>query len=254
MWFPGGAPRVDWSVAEKRLSRDPVMRAVIVGVGPCTPAPRRDYFVKLCQSIFTQQISTKVAAVLFHRFRGHFANKRPTPGAVLEFLRTRDEETIRSVGLSRQKRRYVEDLAEHFASGKVRTRRFAAMDDEAVVQALLPIMGIGRWTVEMFLIFCLNRPDVWPVDDLGVRVNVGKAHGMKEMPTKKELAAMGERWRPWRTIASWYLWRYGDVLGAEAKALRSGAARRAREAARLKVGPRTAPVAAAGHSRGRRKA
>jgi DNA-3-methyladenine glycosylase II len=217
MWFPDGKPRVDWSAAERSLSRDPVMRRVIKKVGPCTLAPRRDYFVKLCQSIFTQQISTKVAAVLFHRFRSHFPAKRPTPAAVLEFLRTRDEETIRSVGLSRQKRRYVEDLADHFASGRVQTRRFASMDDEAIVQALLPIMGIGRWTVEMFLIFCLNRPDVWPVDDLGVRVNAGRAHGMADVPTKEELTEMGERWRPWRTIASWYLWRYGDVCAAEAK-------------------------------------
>jgi DNA-3-methyladenine glycosylase II len=217
MWFPGEAPRVDWSVAERALSRDPVMRKVIERVGPCTLAPRRDYFVKLCQSIFTQQISTKVAAVLFHRFRSHFPRRQPTPAKVLEFLRTRDEETIRSVGLSRQKRRYVEDLAAHFADGRVKTRRLASMDDEAIVQALLPIMGIGRWTVEMFLIFCLNRPDVWPVDDLGVRVNCGKAQGLKGPPSKTELTDIGERWRPWRTIASWYLWRYGDLLANESK-------------------------------------
>jgi DNA-3-methyladenine glycosylase II len=227
MWFPDHPPRVDWSAAEKALSRDPVLRAVIRKVGPCTLAPRRDYFVKLCQSIFTQQISTRVAAVLFHRFRSHFPRRQPTPAKVLEFLRTRDEETIRSVGLSRQKRRYVEDLAAHFADGRVKTRRFASMDDEAIVQALLPIKGIGRWTVEMFLIFCLNRPDVWPVDDLGVRVNAGRAHGMKETPTKQQLIELGEKWRPWRTIASWYLWRYGDGAAAGSKPRSSRAPKRA---------------------------
>ena len=85
------------------------------------------------------------------------------------------------------------------------------MDDEAIVQALVPIQGIGRWTVEMFLIFCLNRPDVWPVDDLGVRKGAQREYGLAEMPTKKELMEMGERWRPWRTVAAWYLWRGADA-------------------------------------------
>ena len=128
----------------------------------------------------------------------------------MKFLRCGDEELIRRVGLSRQKRVYVRDLAAHFADGRVRTRAFAKMDDEAIVQALIPINGIGRWTVEMFLIFCLNRPDVWPVDDLGVRKGAQREYGLGEMPTKKELAEMGERWRPWRTVAAWYLWRGAD--------------------------------------------
>jgi DNA-3-methyladenine glycosylase II len=185
------------------------MKTIIRRVGPCTLAPRRDYFVKLCQSIYSQQISTKVAATLFKRFRQRFANRRPTPSAVLEFL-TSDDEMIRSVGLSRQKRLYLHDLATHFANGHVKTRRFAAMADEAIIEALTPIKGIGRWTVEMFLIFCLNRPDVYPIDDFGVRKGIQLAYGLPEMPGKKAMLEIGERWRPYRTIASWYLWRSLD--------------------------------------------
>jgi DNA-3-methyladenine glycosylase II len=200
----------DWSKARRHLSRvDPVMKQIIRRVGPCTLAPRRDYFVKLCQSIYNQQISTVVARVLFKRFRDRFANRRPTPKAVLEFL-VEDDEVIRSVGLSRQKRLYLHDLATHFVNGHVKTRRFASMEDEAIIDALTPIKGIGRWTVEMFLIFCLNRPDVWPIDDLGVRKGVQVAYGLAEIPAKAAMIEMGERWRPYRTVASWYLWRSLD--------------------------------------------
>ncbi len=174
------------------------MKGIIRRVGPCTLAARRDYFVKLCQSIYNQQISTKVAAVLFRRFRERFANRRPTPNAVLEFLAS-DEEVIRSL--------YLHDLATHFANGHVKTRRFATMEDEAIIEALTPIKGIGRWTVEMFLIFCLNRPDVYPIDDFGVRKGVQLAYGLVEMPGKAEMIEIGEKWRPYRTVASWYLWR-----------------------------------------------
>lgn len=209
MWFPAATDGVDWSEAEKYLSKaDPALRKIIKKVGPCTLHPRRDYFVKLCQSIFSQQISTAAAASLFGRFRDQFPRRQPTPARVLEFLRTSPEEKIKSIGLSRQKRVYVEDLAERFATGQVPTRRFSVMDDEAIVQSLIPIKGIGRWTVEMFLIFCLNRTDVWPIDDLGVRKGVQSAYGMAEIPEKAELIQMGEKWRPWRTIATWYFWRH----------------------------------------------
>jgi len=211
MWFPVEAA-VDWSEAERRLGRvDPVMPGIIRRVGPCTLAPRRDYFVKLAQSIYSQQISTAVAAVLFGRLRDRFPNRRPTPAGVVKFLTESDEAAIKAVGLSRQKRVYLLDLATRFASGEIKTRKFATMDDEAIVQALIPIKGIGRWTVEMFLIFCLNRTDVFPVDDFGVRKGIQMAYGFEEMPTKAEMMEVGERWRPWRTVASWYLWRSLDA-------------------------------------------
>ncbi len=205
------SPVTPWSEAEKHLSKScPIMKGLVQSAGPCTLAPRRDYFVKLCQSIFSQQLSTKVAKVLFGRFCDQFPRRTPTPAKVVEFLKSADEETVRKTGLSRQKRAYIADLAAHFASGAVPTRRFARMDDDAIVQSLIQVNGIGRWTVEMFLIFCLNRPDVWPVDDFGVKKNAQLAYGLKQLPGKKELTALGEKWRPYRTLAAWYLWRRGD--------------------------------------------
>jgi DNA-3-methyladenine glycosylase II len=207
MWFKVPKAQKDWSAAEKHLARvDPLMKRIIASVGPCTLSPRRDYFVKLCQSIFTQQISTKVATVLFGRFRDQFPSRRPTPTAVLKFLKL-DDQIIRSVGLSRQKRAYLEDLATKWVDGHIPSGRFSSMEDDAIVESLTQVKGIGRWTVEMFLIFCLNRPDVFPVDDLGVRKSAQEAYGLTALPTKKELLELGEKWRPWRTIATWYLWR-----------------------------------------------
>src|SRR5690349_16338823 len=169
MWLEKPPRRPDWSAAIKHLRRDPVMRRIIARVGPCTLAPRRDFFVVLCKSIFTQQISTKIAAVLFGRFREQFPRRRPTPQRVGKFLRDGDADLIKRCGLSRQKRAYVLDLADHFVRGEIPTRRFARMSDDEIIESLTRVNGIGRWTAEMFLIFVLNRSDVWPVDDLGLQ-------------------------------------------------------------------------------------
>jgi len=212
MWFDQTEQLTRWDEAARHLSRaDPVMRRVIGRVGPCTLAPRRDYFVVLCKAIFTQQISTAVAAVLFGRFRDLFPMRRPTPGLVLEALRSRPAEVIRHCGLSRQKAEYVRDLAQHFVDGRIPTRRLASMDDEAVVEALVNVKGIGRWTAEMFLIFTLNRPDVLPVDDLGLQEGVREIYGWGERLKGKALAEKCEQWRPWRTVGTWYVWRRGVI-------------------------------------------
>jgi DNA-3-methyladenine glycosylase II len=216
MWFNPKDGTPDWSEAIRHLSRtDPCLKRVIKRVGPCTLHPRRDYYIVLCQSIFTQQISTKVAAVLFGRFRDLFPQRRPTPTATLKLLATAPEETIRSVGLSRQKRSYIENLARHFVEGKVPLRRFGRMSDEEIIDCLTDVKGIGRWTVEMFLIFVLNRPDVLPIDDLGLREAVKRMYRLEERPTPKQVLERAEPWRPWRTIATWYLWRgsEGDDAG-----------------------------------------
>ncbi|HEV2293342.1 MAG TPA: hypothetical protein VGR35_05765 [Tepidisphaeraceae bacterium] len=207
MWFEPPPRDPDWSAAQKHLRRDPVMRKLIARVGPCTLHPRRDYFVVLCKSIFTQQISTNVAATLFGRFRDQFPMRRPTPALVARFLTSGDEQLIGTCGLSRQKRAYVLDLARRFAAGVIPTRRFNRMSDEQIIQSLTEVNGVGRWTAEMFLIFVLNRPDVLPVDDLGLREGVKVAYGLSERPGAKALNELGDRWRPHRTIATWYLWR-----------------------------------------------
>ena len=212
MWFEQRAVRPTWLPAITHLSKvDPRLGGVIRQVGPCTHAPRRDYFVVLCKAIFTQQISTAVATVLFGRFRDLFPQRRPTPAAVLEVLKGEKPEVLRHCGLSRQKAAYLQDLAQHFLDNRIPTRRLASMDDEAVIEALINVKGIGRWTAEMFLIFVLNRPDVFPVDDLGLAEGVRDVCGLDERPGKKALLEIGEKWRPWRTVATWYLWRRSTV-------------------------------------------
>ena len=208
MWFDQTGGTQTWTDAARHLTRvDPALGRVIARVGPCTLAPRRDYFVVLCKAIFTQQISTAVATVLFGRFRALFPMGRPTPALVLEALEVQPAEVIRQCGLSRQKAAYLRDLAQHFVDGRIPTRRLSSMDDEAVIEALVSVNGIGRWTAEMFLIFTLNRPDVLPVDDLGLQEGVREIRGLAERPRAKALAALCDTWRPWRTVATWYLWR-----------------------------------------------
>ncbi len=208
MWFdlPDAPP--DWAIAARHLATvDPVMARVIRSVGRCTLGPRRDYFVVLCKSIFSQQISTAGAATLFGRFRDQFPSRRPTPERVVTFVRAADEALLRFCGLSRQKRGYVVDLAQHFLDKRIPTRQLCQMDDESVIESLVRVKGIGRWTAEMFLIFVLNRPDVLPIDDLGLREGVRAVDGLPERPTGPQVTARAEIWRPWRTIATWYLWR-----------------------------------------------
>jgi DNA-3-methyladenine glycosylase II len=207
MWFDQTETSSCWVPGARHLSRvDPVMKAIIKKVGPCPLKPRRDYFVVLCQSIFSQQISTKVAAILFGRFRNQFPQRRPTPSRVIELL-SKAPETLNACGLSRSKQAYILDLARHFESSKLRTSRFCRMTDEQIIEALTEVKGIGRWTAEMFLMFTLNRPDVYPVDDLGVRKSIQRAYALKAMPTLNQLHELAEPWKPHRSLATWYLWR-----------------------------------------------
>ncbi len=196
----------NWSAAQKWLKKaDPVFVPLIQRAGPCGLEPRRDHFVALCKSIYSQQISTKVAAALFARFRAQFPRQRPTPPAVLALLST--GEKWRECGLSRQKRDYLIDLARHFDKGELAGRRLARMDDEQVIQTLTQVKGVGRWTAEMFLMFVLNRPDVLPVDDLGLRKGVQKVYALSNLPTAAQVRELAEPWRPWRSVGTWYMWR-----------------------------------------------
>jgi DNA-3-methyladenine glycosylase II len=208
MWFNSPARRPDWSIAQEHLrAADPVMRRIIDAVGPCTMHPRRDYFVVLCQSIFNQQLSIAAAATLFNRFRDQFPLRRPTPGRVIEFLASGHEPTIRACGLSRQKQAYVLDLARHFNNAQIPTAKLNRMSDEAIIESLTRVRGIGQWTAEMFLMFVLNRPDVLPVDDLGLKQGMQQAYGLRKPPTAERMRTIAEAWRPWRSVGTWYIWR-----------------------------------------------
>ena len=212
MWFEKPLAGPDWTPAMRHLCRaDPVLAKVIQRVGPCTLHPRRDYFVVLCKAIFTQQISTAVATVLFGRFRELFPMRRPTPTLVLEALKNGNGQVLKHCGLSRQKAAYLQDLSQHFVDGRIPTRSLGRMPDEQVIESLVRVKGIGRWTAEMFLIFTLNRPDVLPVDDLGLREGVREVFGLPERPGSRALTELGERWRPYRSVATWYIWRRGTT-------------------------------------------
>jgi DNA-3-methyladenine glycosylase II len=200
----------DWSAAHRHLRRDPILRDIMAAVGPCTLRPRRDHFVLLCRAIYSQQISSTVAAILFGRFREMFPQQRPTPQRVLDALSGPDSPALKACGLSRQKRIYLKDLSKHFLSGAI-PRNLGRKSDDEVIEALTAVNGIGRWTAEMFLIFTLNRPDVLPVDDLGLQAAVKTAYGLKDRPKKAELTELAEAWRPYRSIATWYLWRASDA-------------------------------------------
>ena len=186
--------------------RDETLRRIIHQVGPCTLVPRRRYFVALCEAIVAQQLAVKAAATIFGRFCRLFERNTPTPVKVL----ASSDAKLRSAGLSGQKLGYVRDLADKFADGTIRQRHLSRMDDEAVIAALTQVKGIGVWTAQMFLIFVLNRPDVWPVDDLGIRSAVQTQFGLRNLPDAARLTRLAEPWRPYRSIAAWYLWQSKD--------------------------------------------
>lgn len=170
---------------------------------------RGDAFGTLARSIVGQQISVKAADAVWARFAA--AVGAVTPAAVL----AAGPAGLTDCGLSKRKIEYVVDLAGHFASGRIEPSRWARMEDDAIIGELVDVRGIGRWTAEMFLIFNLLRPDVFPLDDIGLqRAAFGFYFGGEKQP-RRVLAELGERWRPWRTVATWYLWRSLDPIPVE---------------------------------------
>ncbi len=197
------AAEVDRAVRHLRR-RDPVLAGVIGRVGPCTWATERggSAFSSLIEAMLYQQITGKAAASIHRRLRGVLGRRHPRPQEILG-AQTR---ALRSAGLSRQKIAYMRDLAARATNG-LPLRGLARRADEEVIEALCAVKGIGRWTAEMFLIFRLGRFDVLPVDDYGVRKGAQIAYGLRELPDAHWLKERGEAWRPYRTVASWYLWR-----------------------------------------------
>ena len=200
------------AVARLRSS-DPVLRRVIDSVGPFALELRRTQSIygALVESIIYQQLSGKAAQTIYGRVCGLFPRSRPTPEQILGA----SDAALRGAGLSRAKTLALRDLAEKTQAGAIPSlAKIRRMDDGAIVDCLSAVRGIGRWTAEMLLIFRLGRPDVLPVDDYGIRKGFALAHRKRALPTPKELAKHGERWRPYRTVASWYLWRALDLAKA----------------------------------------
>ncbi|MBX3734276.1 MAG: DNA-3-methyladenine glycosylase 2 family protein [Verrucomicrobiae bacterium] len=197
--------------AHRHLARvDPVMRRLIRKVGPCPLKPdRRTPYEALVSAVAHQQLNGVAAGTILRRFRALFDGRGfPRPDAVAAVA----DAPIRAAGFSRAKLAAIRDLSARAMNGRLPSRRvLARWDDERIIACLTECRGVGRWTVEMFLMFGLARPDVLPVDDFGVRNGFRIAYGRPEMPAPDALAAHAERWRPHRTTASWYLWRAADL-------------------------------------------
>lgn len=196
-----------WGQACHHLARrDRILKRLIPRYGDATLESRGDPFITLARSIVGQQISVKAAQAVWDRFAalaGHV-----TPVAILALT----EDAMRGAGLSRRKASYLQDLASHFESGKIHVHEWAHLPDEAIIKELVTIRGIGRWTAEMFLIFHLLRPDVLPLDDVGLIKAVSINYFSGEGVSRSEIREVAQGWAPWRSVATWYMWRSLDPL------------------------------------------
>jgi DNA-3-methyladenine glycosylase II len=183
---------------------DPIMRSVIRKAGPFTLSLRHDRFHALVQSIVSQQISGKAARSIWEKLR--------TIAAPLsaERIRQLSMDELRTAGLSRQKASYILDLANHVCEGRLELNRLGRLSDDAVIESLIAVKGIGVWTAQMFLIFSLGRLDVFPHADLGVRTAIQRLYDLEELPNRETCHRIAEAWRPYASIASWYCWRSLD--------------------------------------------
>jgi DNA-3-methyladenine glycosylase II len=166
----------------------------------------QDAYGALLRAIVGQQLSVAAARTIYGRFTDLFGGRTPSPEELLEV----DPDTLRSVGFSRAKANYIRSLAEHIISGELEIDHLHELPDDEVARELIAVKGLGQWSVDMFLIFHLGRPDVLPVGDLGIRRAVERLYGLEALPSQAELEALGERWRPYRSLASLYLWESLD--------------------------------------------
>ena len=199
----------DYAVAVRHLRRvDPVMRCVVDQVGPCQLRPQGARFHLLARSILSQQISTSAAATIRRRLLAQMPSRQLSAQGLLQL----SDADFHAVGVSRQKRSYLRDLAERSMQGEVGFRRFSRMHDEDIISELVTVKGIGRWTAQMFLMFGCGRPDVFAPDDLGLKNAMIRLYALDD-PDRNKLCEIASVWRPWRSIASWYLWRSLDTRG-----------------------------------------
>lgn len=205
-------PVIDGEITRKAAAHltkhDQVLAPIIERVGLCTIRPHTDYYRELVEAIIGQQLSVKAAATITKRFVALFNTPFPEPSQILE--KSIDE--LRTAGLSRAKANYVQDLAQHIIDGTIRFDHFKNLSNQEIVAELTAVKGIGEWTAQMFLMFCMGRTNVLPTGDLGVRAGVQKLYGLSALPSPhelKDLAAEND-WSPYESIASWYIWQALD--------------------------------------------
>ena len=201
-----------WDEACRHLARrDRVMNKLIPQFGEARLQSRGDAFTTLARSIVGQQISVKAAQSVWEKFVATQAGSASTH-LLPETLLATEVPVLRGAGLSARKSEYLLDLARHFSAGEVHPGQWQAMDDQAIIDELVAIRGIGRWTAEMFLIFHLMRPDVLPLDDLGLIKGISVNYFSGEPVSRAEAREVGEAWAPYRSVATWYIWRSLDPL------------------------------------------
>ena len=197
----------DYARARRLLMRrDPVLGAAIKRIGACGLASRQrqDHLTALVGSIVSQQLSTKAAATIFQRFLALFP---PGEAIASSGIAALDDPALRGVGLSGQKVGYLRDLCARIDDGRLNLDELETLEDDVVIERLVSVKGFGRWTAQMFLMFRLHRPDVLPVGDLGIVNAVHRLYRLRKRPDEKRLTKIGEAWRPYRSVASWYLWQ-----------------------------------------------
>lgn len=187
---------------------DPILGRWIAQSGPCSLTRERagTHFAAVARSIVYQQLSGKAAATIHGRFEGLFGGRSPEPREVLRVKLP----VLRGVGLSERKAEYLRGLAEDVHRGRVPLHRLDEMSDDDVIETLTQVRGVGEWTAQMFLMFRLGRPDVLPTLDLGIQTAIKRLYGLRTHPTPERVAKVGAKWAPYRTVASWYLWRVVD--------------------------------------------
>lgn len=192
------------AAAQHLAHADPALAPVIAQAGMCRIAPHQNYYQALADSIIGQQLSVKAAASIKKRFRELFGNKFPEPKAILE----KSVEELRTAGLSQAKANYIRDLAQHIVDGRVRFDQIDTLENEQIIAELTDIKGVGEWTVHMFLMFCMGRPNVLATGDLGIRSGIKKLYGLDALPTPREVETIAAQhgWHPYETVACWYVW------------------------------------------------
>lgn len=196
------------SAAKYLSAHDPVLAPIIEKAGLAQITPHQNYYWELVDSIISQQLSVKAATTIERRFQALFDDEFPGPLAILE----KSTEELRSAGLSQAKARYIRDLAQHIADGRLQFDDFDKQANEAIIARLVDVKGIGEWTAHMFLIFCMGRLDILAVGDLGIRNGIRALYGFNELPTSQQVSEVAAKngWHPYESVACWYIWHSLD--------------------------------------------
>jgi 3-methyladenine DNA glycosylase/8-oxoguanine DNA glycosylase len=243
---PQPQPQPEWSTAVEHLSAaDAKLAALIAQVGPCALEIPHHFsiFFSLARSIVYQQLAGAAAAAILARVEALFPPGRMTPKSLLEI----PDASLRAAGLSQNKLLALRDLAAKCLDGTVPTKRaLARMSDEEIIERISQVRGIGRWTVEMMLIFRLGRPNVLPVDDYGVRKGMQRLYKLRELPNKAAMRRRARKWEPWSSVASWYMWRCAELANSPTKK-KSAAKKSAKKKPALTKAPKKSTKKKAAH-------